>query len=205
MSCLLLNATCKLYECFVATAGSTDSVSYAEIARRTSAVRNSLRPTMLLIQKLCLSTKRVDFFPAFLSAIIATCSAILFVDITGAVPPSLRDLIWGDLYTIVSGMRAGAYDLLVDLLRASTNGFNPVRQQQSWAVGNSNNQEAQNNELRQVLLGDDPAAKQGLIEVKAWYEKHKSTLEEGRNMMNAGAYAAARVAAIGSLCKIFDF
>ena len=102
-------------------------------------------------------------------------------------------------------MRNGGYDLLVDLLRASTNGVNPI-QQDCWNQHSvSGAKELQYSKDRQVLLGVDSGAMEGLVELKAWQEKYRSVLDEGRAMFAADAYALARIRVIAGLYKIFDF
>lgn len=204
-SCTLLIATCKLYQCFINTPDCTEIIELPEIIKRAATVRISLKKTFVLVQQLCLSTKRTEWFPAFLSACLATCAAIVFLDTAIAVPSPVRELIWGNFHETRAGLRQGGYQLLVDLLRASTNGANPIKQE-CWKSGNlTKEEEVQKMKERYTLLGVDSAAMDGLIALNAWQEKYKNSLDEGRAMFAADAYSIARIRPIAGLCKMFDF
>jgi hypothetical protein len=202
-SCTLLIVTCKLYQCFVNTPEHSNNVNIAEIAKRTSTVRTSLQRTFTLVQQLCLSSKRTDWFPAFLSALLTACAAVIFIDCAIAVPSPAREMIWGDFHEIRSRLRQGGYQLLVDMLRASTNGVNPIKQQ-CWKLSGTGEEEAERKMERYTLLGVDSAAIEGLMALNAWQEKYRSPLDEGRAMFAADAYTIARIRPIAGVCKLFD-
>lgn len=205
-SCELLISTCRFQKCFIRNSREAESVGcipVTELAQCGAAVRAALRRTFILLQNLCLSTKRTDWFPAFLAALIAAISAIIFIDGAAAIPSPVRELIYGDFLETAAGMRGNGYDLLVDLLRASTSGLNPLKLQCWNAHSDSITTEENNSRERQILLGIKPAAMDGMRELKAWQEKYQPVLNEGRNMFAANLYEVARIRPIASLFKIF--
>jgi hypothetical protein len=100
-------------------------------------------------------------------------------------------------------MRHTGYQLLVDMLKASTNGVNPMKQK-CWSSDDDREGELKKIEERYTLLGVDTAALDGLVALKAWQEQYDRILDAGRVMLAADFYTVARIPAIAGLCKVFD-
>ncbi|KAK6367367.1 hypothetical protein LTS17_010293 [Exophiala oligosperma] len=174
------------------------------IAGIVSALRRRLNRAFSLLSSLCLSTRRADWFPATLGASLATCAAIIFVDAMMAVPSPVRELVWGNSHSKRLWMRECSYGMLVDLLRASTRGINPMKLQ--FSADNGGTAKSEDMSGVGVLLGDiDSAELDGIQKLKDWKSQHQGAMNQAGEMFNLYLYQQARVRTIGSLCLIYEW
>lgn len=189
-------------------------------------VRITLRNAFQHLQHLALSPTptrdRKDWFPTFLSSVIITMAAITFIDILGTCPSPYKEMIWGsDWVERVKKMRHGGYGMLIGVLRANTNGVNPLKLDcfeecstgkdrfiietpSTYERGHKRRVVEKDNE-RDVLLGrQSPAALQGMLELKRWQARYKEDLKIGEDMFTKEMYAQAMMRPVASLWKIFE-
>jgi hypothetical protein len=159
-----------------------------------------------------------------MSVSLATCAAIIFIDTMVSVPSPVREQIWGDCHTRRSWMRRGSYGMLVDLLRASTRGVNPIKlkcfehrhpdyDDHDQGTGGAPSESSRpsipdlaNLEYKQTLLGTiDPASFAGAISLKDWIQRNKASMAEAMQMFRLDLYGAERVRPIGSLFQVYEW
>lgn len=191
-------------------------------------VRITLRNAFQHLQHLALSPTptrdRKDWFPTFLSAVIITMAAITFMDILGSCPSPYKERIWGlDWGQRIKEMRHGGYGMLIGVLRANTNGVNPLKltcwtedaaadrfiietpttYEKGKRVPRFPATEAERE--RDVLLGrQSPAALRGMLELKRWQARYRNDLVIGEDMFQKEMYAQAMMRPVASLWKIFE-
>ncbi|KAG9242876.1 hypothetical protein BJ878DRAFT_543847 [Calycina marina] len=222
-----LSAVCDLYNCFVTAPTRPSHCAVQDIVAHVRTVRITLRAAFQHLQHLALSPtptrERKDWFPTFLSAVMITMAAITFVDILGSAQPPYREQIWGnDWGERVKEMRHGGYGMLIGVLRANTNGVNPLKLKcwteeksdpfiietpKSYKKGKQSLRETSSpaEREREILLGrQSPAALRGVLELKKWQEKYKADLEIGENMFVKEIYAQAMMRPVASLWKVFE-
>ena len=100
-------------------------------------------------------------------------------------------------------MREGSYGMLIDMLRASTKGVNPMKLQFS---GNHESAVSGNTSEVGVLLRDaDPAGLDGMQALKNWKSQHQNAMDQGKEIFRLNLYQQARVRTIGHLWMIYDW
>jgi len=150
-------------------------------------------------------------------------AAITFIDILGSCPSPYKERIWGvDWGERVKEMRHGGYGMLIGVLRANTNGVNPLKLN-CWAEETSDpfiietptsyekgkriprSVSSPAGKERDVLLGrQSPAALKGMLELKRWQERYRDDLMIGEDMFQKEMYAQAMMRPVASLWKIFE-
>lgn len=134
-ACTTLIAACDLYKCVIAPpnpSGIRLTTPIAEVLSHIRTVRITLRNAFQQLQYLALSPSttrsRQDWLPVFLSAAMLATTAIVFLDLLGQFPSPYREQIWGEKWhNHIAGMRDGGYGMLLNVLRANTNGVNPLK------------------------------------------------------------------------------
>lgn len=123
------------------------------------------------------------------------------------MPEAARSVIWPDINNTRNDLRTKTYSLLIDLLRVSTRGINPIGLE-CWATAQtgvgSRKEEKIREKEREVLLGSDRAALQGLLALKSWQAKYQRDLQEGKQMFVQDMVEQARIRPIAGLWKMFE-
>jgi hypothetical protein len=134
-ACTTLIAVCDLYKCVIAPPNLTGVLSTTPITELLSHIRTvriTMRNAFQQLQYLATSPSttrsRQDWLPTFLSTNILITTAVIFLDILGQFPSPYREQIWGPKWhDHIVEMRNGGYGILLQLLRANTNGINPLK------------------------------------------------------------------------------
>jgi len=150
-------------------------------------------------------------------------AAITFIDILGSCPSPYKERIWGeDWGERIKEMRHGGYGMLIGVLRANTNGVNPLKLNcwteeesnpfiietpKSYEKGKRSTKDPTSpaGKERDVLLGkQSPAALRGMLELKRWQERYQEDLMIGEDMFQKELYAQAMMRPVASLWKVFE-
>jgi len=119
------------------------------------------------------------------------------------IEPTLAAGIWGSSHERRMGMRQRGYQMLLDYLRASTNGINPLKLEcfsfTNWS------QSVESSSDRAAALQYDPAAISGVQTLQAWYIDHKRLMMEGKEMFQKNAYNLANIWPVAGLFLLFDW
>lgn len=123
------------------------------------------------------------------------------------IPAVARDFIWHDINNTRAELRSKTYSLVVDLLRVSTKGINPltldcfnVRSDQKL----SKKAEKIRAKEQEILLGSDQAALKGLLELKRWQGKYQEYLNQGKDMFAKDLVRQATIKPIAGVWKVFE-
>lgn len=183
-----------------------DAPPTATILQAGTSVRTNTRKAFTILQHTCLSTKRTDWFPAVLSALLLTIGAVYYMDVLLHLPSDVRDFIWHDLNNTRTDLRNKTYMLLVDLLRASTKGINPLMLD-CWArpvIGKPDTEDKISLSFSRILLGGDQGAMAGLADLKEWQKKYGDVLEQGKQMFAADMVQQSGIPPIAGSWKVFE-
>ena len=80
------------------------------ISQLVSGVRNHLFRALDLIERLCLSSRRNDWFAATMSVSITSCAAIVFIDTMIAIPSPI--LVFVPSFVLLNGLQS-MYNVMV--------------------------------------------------------------------------------------------
>jgi hypothetical protein len=217
-----LCSTCDFYHFFVASSSTT--IPHPTLITSTLKFRKSLLKSWDLFLKLSLSGKRENWFPAFMSVVMAICGLVILTDAVSAVPAATRKAIWGDIEAVIKDLRVRQHALLVELLKIGAKGINPLRLDYwVWEEGTDGNvgkgsREGEDglfggkgevvkrrNSKGMALLGQDGAAFDGFVALRGWHDKYKGAMSGGNEMWESVPYTLAHIQAIAALSRVFEF
>jgi len=199
----MLLSTCELYKLFIDPTGNTPR---PPLLSTLTAQRTAVSRTLQALHKACLSSKRTDWFPAFLSALLVICSAMAFTDAIAGVPSPAREDVWGDCRKLAMDLRNGGLVMIVSLLRAATKGVNPFKLDCFVDEVQGIDESLMKKKLKERidLLGDDPPALEGILALKRWKSKYQASLEEGKMLFANAPYTLSEIRPIAGLFRVFE-
>lgn len=99
--------------------------------------------------------------------------------------------------------------MLVDLLRVSTRGVNPMKLtcfEPQEAAAQDSSCEALKTVHKDTAIGlVDPASLAGGIKLKDWNSRYEVVMGEAMEMLRLDLYGLDRIRPIGALCKVFEW
>lgn len=106
-------------------------------------------------------------------------------------------------------MRRGSYGLLIDLLRASTKGINPLKLTcvgyQEDHVGHSTPSMNSPKHETTLLPAFDPATLSGGRKLNQWFRDHSTSMHQAMNMLSLDLYGMDEIRPAGALFKVLEW
>jgi hypothetical protein len=158
--------------------------------------------------KFCLSGKRENWIPAFLTVVLGICTMVILLDAVPSMPGPTRRAIWSDVEAIVKDVRIRQHMMTLDLLRIGAKGINPLKLD-CWAAQEEIDTEGKKvlkrNPKGMALLGHDSAAFDAFIALRQWHSRNKAAMLQGNDMWDSVPYTLTHIQGIASLSRVFEF